>query len=86
MLIHIPPFLIPSSHRLNSAGIFLLENGHDMFMWVGRAVNPAIVNTLFGVNSLEGADMSTLAINAANSDFSTRVDAVVTALRHDRAR
>ena len=55
-------------------------------MWVGRAVNPAIINTLFGVNTLEGADMAALQINPANSDFSSRVDAVVQALRQDRAR
>lgn len=72
--------------RLSSNGLFLLENGHDLFMWVGRAVNPAIINTLFGVNTLEGADMASLQINPANSDFSSRVDAVVQALRQDRAR
>lgn len=55
-------------------------------MWIGRAVNPAILNTLFGLNSLEGADMQTLRIIRENSDFSSRVDAVVTALRQDRAR
>jgi len=35
-------------------GIFLLENGHDLFMWIGRAVNPAILSTLFNEKSLEG--------------------------------
>jgi hypothetical protein len=72
--------------RLSSNGIFLLENGHDLFMWIGRAVNPAIISTLFGLNTLEGADMQALRINPENSDFSSRVDAVVNALRLDRSR
>ncbi len=72
--------------RLSTNGLFLLENGHDLFMWIGRSVNPAIISTLFGVNSLEGADMSLLKINPDNSDFSSRVDAVINALRQDRAR
>jgi protein transport protein SEC24 len=77
---------ITRSYRLSSNGIFLLENSHDLFMWIGRAVNPAILNTLFGLNTLEGADMQTLRIIPENSDFSTRVDAVISALRSDRAR
>jgi hypothetical protein len=84
--VRLPSILNLSYERLSSNGIFLLENGHDLFMWVGRAVNPAIISTLFGVNSLEGADMSQVKILAENSDFSTRVDAVITALRQDRAR
>jgi hypothetical protein len=80
------PLHITRRDRLSSNGIFLLENSHDLFMWIGRAVNPAILNTLFGLNTLEGADMQTLRIIPENSDFSTRVDAVISALRSDRAR
>ena len=84
--VRLPSILNLSYERLSSNGIFLLENGHDLFMWIGRAVNPAIISTLFGVPSLEGADMSALSILPTNSDFSTRVDAVIAALRQDRAR
>mmetsp|Transcript_15575 Transcript_15575/g.31443 ORF Transcript_15575/g.31443 Transcript_15575/m.31443 type:complete len:1061 (-) Transcript_15575:340-3522(-) len=84
--VRLPSILNLSYERLSSNGIFLLENGHDLFMWMGRAVNPAILNTLFGLNSLEGADMQNLRINPENSDFSSRLDAVITALRADRAR
>ena len=57
-----------------------------MFMWIGRSVNPAIINTLFGVNTLDGVDMQTVKLNPESSDFSSRLDAVITALRLDRAR
>lgn len=53
--VRLPTLLNLSYERLSSAGIFLLENSHDMFLWIGRGVNPAIISTLFGVPSLEGA-------------------------------
>jgi len=75
-----------SYERLTTDGIFLVENGYDMFMWIGRNVNPSIISTLFGYQSLEGVDPSTLSIIAENSDYSSRVNAVIVALRDDRAR
>jgi protein transport protein SEC24 len=84
--VRLPAILNLSYERLSSSGIFLLENGHDMFLWIGRAVNPAIIETLFGVQSLEGLDPSTLAIIPENSDFSSRVHAVILALREERSR
>lgn len=86
MRVRLPALLNLSYERLSSAGIFLLENSYDMFMWIGRGVNPAIISTLFGVPSLEGVDMSKMAIQPENSDFSSRVHAVILALRAERAR
>lgn len=83
--VRLPSILNLSYERLSSSGIFLLENGHDLFMWIGRGVNPAIISTLFGVPSLEGADPAKLAIIPENSDFSSRVNAVIMALREERS-
>ena len=47
-----------SIDRLSSDGIFLLDNGLDMFLWVGRSVDPAVMSSLFGVESFEGMDPS----------------------------
>mmetsp|Transcript_6978 Transcript_6978/g.10358 ORF Transcript_6978/g.10358 Transcript_6978/m.10358 type:complete len:164 (+) Transcript_6978:67-558(+) len=82
--VRLPSILNLTYERLQSDGIFLMENGHDLFMWIGRAVNPAILSTLFNEKSLENVDMTTLSICAENSDFSSRVAAVVAALRSDR--
>jgi protein transport protein SEC24 len=54
----LPRVLNLSVDRLASNGIFLLDNGVDMFLWVGRSSDPAILNSLFGINSLEGVNMS----------------------------
>jgi protein transport protein SEC24 len=83
--IRLPPILNLSHERTTSDGMYLMENGQDMFIWIGRSVNPALLNTLFGLDSLEGVDMAGCEIQA-NSDFSTRVAAVIAALRSDRTR
>lgn len=62
-------------------GIFLLENGFDLYMWLGRQVNPALLSTLFSLPSLEGVDMGGVSLRGENSDFSSRVVAVIEALR-----
>ena len=73
-----------TSENLTSDGIFLLETGSDLFMWMGSASNPLIIQSLFGVQTLQGADMSTLQLQTDSDDFSARFYAIVTALRADR--
>ena len=84
--VRLPAILNLSHERLTSEGIFLLENGHDLFMWIGRSVSPAIINTLFGVNTLDGADLSNLTIQTDSSDYSSRLDTIIKALRDERTR
>merc|ERR1711966_227123 len=68
---------------LTSNGIFLLDNGLDMFLWVGRSSDPAILNSLFGTNSLEGVNMSEIKLQTSGNDFASRLHGVVSALRED---
>lgn len=41
-----------SEERLADAGVFLLENGHSMFLWLGQASPPDLIQNLFNVPSL----------------------------------
>ena len=69
--------------RLTSNGIYLLDNGVDMFLWVGRSSDPSILNSLFGTNSLEGVDMSQIRLQTSGNDFASRLNTIVSALRED---
>jgi protein transport protein SEC24 len=51
--IRLPGIVNLSHERLSSEGLFLLENGYDMFMWIGRGVSPAVLNALFGIVALD---------------------------------
>lgn len=55
--------------RLSSDGVFLLENGVELLLWVGQAANPSILTALFGLSSLEGQDLSSLQIQVGNEIF-----------------
>jgi protein transport protein SEC24 len=54
----LPDRLPLTGERLDPAGIYLLENGLDAFIWVGGAAAPAAVAALFGSAApLEGAPL-----------------------------
>lgn len=42
-----PPLLNLSSERLERQGLFLLDNGLDLFFWVGRMCPPELLQMLF---------------------------------------
>lgn len=41
-----------SEERLADTGMFLLENGHSMFLWLGQASSPDIIQSIFNLPSL----------------------------------
>ena len=75
--IELPRVLNLTVERLASNGIFLLDNGVDMFLWVGRSSDPAILNSMFGANSLEGIDMSQVSNSYLCWSFSCRFRALI---------
>jgi len=84
--ISLPDLRPLTSATLTDDGLFLLENAYDMFLYVGRGVSSSILSTLFGVDSLNDVDVTSLVVQRENSDFSARFGAVLDALRSERAR
>uniref|UniRef100_A0A3B5L1S1 SEC24 homolog D, COPII coat complex component n=1 Tax=Xiphophorus couchianus TaxID=32473 RepID=A0A3B5L1S1_9TELE len=41
-----------SEERLSDSGLFLLENGHSIFLWLGQASPPDLIQSLFNAPSL----------------------------------
>ena len=52
----LPKVLSLTVDHLSSNGVYLLDNGVDFFVWVGRSADQNTVNSLFGVPSLENVD------------------------------
>lgn len=52
----LPPFMRASYVRMEADGVYLIENGDMMIMWIGSAVSVAVLEGLFGVSSLEALD------------------------------
>lgn len=42
-----------TSRRLEAHGLYLIEDGQNMFLWLGKNAVPALVNDAFGLNSYE---------------------------------
>ncbi|KAJ3205175.1 COPII subunit [Entophlyctis luteolus] len=48
-----PPVMNLSSERLERHGLYLLENGSDVLLWVGRNINPELCGLVLGVPSYD---------------------------------
>jgi protein transport protein SEC24 len=80
--------LLPSAlpltiDSLSSDGIYLVDNGIEFFLWVGREANSNLVNSLFGVPSLENVE-PVLSLESGD-EFSTQLGNIISALRDDDA-
>ena len=74
-----------SIDALTSNGIYLLDNGVSMFVWVGRSADQNLVHSLFGVPTLENVDPAQISLLTSGDDYSSRIGAIVEALREDDA-
>ena len=81
----LPKILPLTIDSLSSDGIYLVDNGVEFFVWVGREADQNAVNSLFGVPSLDSVDPSQLTIQTDGDGFSSRVGSIMSALREDDA-
>jgi len=82
--IQLPPVVSLSVENLSSNGVFLLDNGVEMYLWVGSAADLNIVGSLFGVHSLDDIDPSQIRIQTSGDDFANRFGSIVTALHEGK--
>lgn len=52
--VDVPAALPPTSEKLTSSGIFLLDNGEELLLYVGRSVSGEVMLELFGVDAVPG--------------------------------
>lgn len=48
-----PPLLPPTSELLERHGLFLIEDGQTMFLWVGRDAVPQLIMDVFDLPNYE---------------------------------
>jgi len=51
----LPQSLSLSSEKLDSHGMYLLENGAEAFIWLGKQISPDLLQNVLGISSIEGA-------------------------------
>lgn len=85
------PFEMPAAldltaEKLDQRGIFLLDDGVAFILWVGSAVDPSMLQAVFGIQSLSQVDAqnSQLQITRLENEYSHRVNNIIDHLRSGR--
>ena len=52
--VDVPTALPPTSEKLSSSGVFLLDDGEELLLYVGRSVSGEVMLELFGVDAVPG--------------------------------
>merc|ERR1719316_477845 len=55
----LPAPLHPTRQSLKEDGVYLLENGQSLFMWIGKTVSPDFLHRVFGVKMLSQLNVTT---------------------------
>jgi len=79
-----PPPLPPTSERLERHGLFLIEDGQTIFLWVGRDAVPQLIMDVFGLPNYEVLRGGKTTLPVLDNPFSQRVNAVIQKTREMR--
>ncbi|KAL3875828.1 hypothetical protein ACJMK2_033741 [Sinanodonta woodiana] len=84
--VEFPAAIRCSSERLQDDGVYILENGISMFMWIGHNVDPAWVKEVFGVQSAAQIDIDKCRLMDLDNPTSQRVRDLIKRIRSERHR
>lgn len=59
-IVVLPAILNLSSEKMSKSGIFLMDNGQDLFVWMGKELPADLFASLFGVQDLSSTDINTV--------------------------
>jgi len=79
-----PPSLPLTSERLERHGLFLIEDGQTIFLWVGRDSVPQLVIDVFNLPSYEVLRGGKTTLPVLDNPFSQRVNAIIQKTREMR--
>ncbi|KFG56874.1 putative transport protein Sec24 [Toxoplasma gondii RUB] len=75
----LPPALRLTAEEMTQDGAYLLENGEEMLLWIGRSISPQWLASVFGAHSLDCVhpDVAAASIGDSQDPVGLRVRAVV---------
>ncbi|XP_032696054.1 protein transport protein Sec24C isoform X1 [Lontra canadensis] len=81
-----PPAVRASEERLSNGDIYLLENGLNLFLWVGASVQQGVVQSLFSVSSFSQITSGLSVLPVLENPLSKKVRGLIDSLRAQRSR
>ncbi|NXL33637.1 SC24C protein, partial [Glaucidium brasilianum] len=82
----LPAAIRNSEERLSKGDIYLLENGLNIFVWVGVNVQQGLIQNLFGVSSFSQISNTLSILPVLENPFSKKVRSIVDMLQVQRSR
>lgn len=82
--IYVPATVPATSGSVTSTGMYIVENGNALFLWIGDDVRNTLLNDMFGVWSLDQVD-ATAELESDPNTLSGRILAIIEELRIRRA-
>ncbi|KAJ3185503.1 COPII coat Sec23p-Sfb3p heterodimer component [Geranomyces variabilis] len=84
--VKLPPSIRVSKERLNPAGAYVLENGQQMIIWLGRGIPGTFLRDVFGVDTLEQIDSKMKSLPVLETPASLRTRNILARLQSERQR
>ncbi|NWY97844.1 SC24C protein, partial [Loxia curvirostra] len=81
----LPAAIRNSEERLSKGDIYLLENGLNIFVWVGVNVQQSLIQNLFGVSSFSQISNALSTLPVLENPFSKKVRSIVDMLQGQRS-
>ncbi|KAF6317839.1 SEC24-like protein C, COPII coat complex component [Rhinolophus ferrumequinum] len=81
-----PPAVRASEERLSNGDIYLLENGLNLFLWVGASVQQGVVQSLFNISSFSQIPSGLSILPVLDNPLSKKVRGLIDSLRAQRSR
>ena len=72
--------------KISDDGVYLLENGLYLFMYIGLAADPTWIQEVFGVQTAAQIDIDKTRLPAGDTPASQRVRSVIDRIRTERNR
>uniref|UniRef100_A0A452IFL6 SEC24 homolog C, COPII coat complex component n=1 Tax=Gopherus agassizii TaxID=38772 RepID=A0A452IFL6_9SAUR len=82
----LPAAIRNSEERLSKGDMYLLENGLNIFMWVGVNVQQGLIQNLFGVSSFNYISSTLNTLPVLENPFSKRVRSIIDMFQAQRSR
>ncbi|KAF7351265.1 Protein transporter SEC24 [Mycena sanguinolenta] len=79
-----PPALPLTSERLERHGLFMIEDGQTIFLWVGRDAVPQLIMDVFDLPNYEVLRGGKTTLPVLDNPFSQRVNAIIQKTREMR--
>lgn len=72
-----PPAMNLSSQRLEAHGLFLVDDGQNLLLWVGRQAIPELMRDVFDLPSYADLRGGIMTLPTLDNSFSERVNAII---------